>query len=55
VLKAHNADVRSHRVPIARRDLDENGEITDPKIVADLRALVAALSRRSAVAEAAGA
>jgi len=45
VLKAHNAAVTHHRVPIAPRDRDENGEIGDPRIVGALRAVVDEVAR----------
>ena len=53
VLRAHNADVTYHHVPIAQRDREANGEITDPRIVKELRAVVAKLARRTSAKRAA--
>jgi NAD(P)H-dependent FMN reductase len=53
VLRAHNADVTLHRLPIARRDRDATGEITNQRIVGELRTVVADLSRRSTTSRAA--
>ena len=47
VLRAHNADVTHHQVPILHRDREVNGEITDPRIAEELRAVVAELARRA--------
>ncbi len=47
VLRAHNADVTHHAVPVARRNRDANGEISDPRIVHQLRAVVAELAQRA--------
>ena len=53
VLRAHNADVTHHHVSIAHRDREANGEITDPRIVEELRVVVAELVRRASVSRAA--
>ena len=53
VLRAHNADVTHHHVPIAQRDRDANGEITDPRIVEELRTVVAELAQRASASRAA--
>lgn len=42
VLRAHNAVVTHHRLPIARRDRNTSGEITDGRIVGELRAVLTA-------------
>ncbi len=47
VLRAHNADVTHHVVPIARRDRDARGEITAPWIVGELHRVVTTLIRRA--------
>jgi NAD(P)H-dependent FMN reductase len=52
-LTAHNADVTHHQVPIAPRDLDPNGEIGDPRILEELRAVVSELARRARTSRAA--
>lgn len=49
VLRAHHAVVTHHFVPIAPRDLDPNGELSDPRIVRDLRTVVAELADRASV------
>lgn len=49
VLRAHNAAVTHHFVPIGPRDLDTNGELRDPRIVGDLRTVVARLAHRASV------
>lgn len=53
VLRAHNANVTHHRVPIAQRDRDANGEISDTGIVEQLRAVVAELGQRASASHAA--
>lgn len=50
VLSAHNAVVTHHRVPIAPRDLDEQGEIGDPRILEALAAVAADIAGRAAAA-----
>lgn len=50
VLKAHNAAVTRHSVPIAPRDLDASGELSDGRIVRALQAVVAELAVRASVA-----
>ena len=52
-LTAHNADVTHHQVPIAPRELDTNGEISDPRIVDELRAVVTELACRASASRAA--
>jgi NAD(P)H-dependent FMN reductase len=49
-LRAHGADVVHRSVPVSRRDLDEHGEVSDPKIFGQLRAIVADLARRAVAA-----
>lgn len=46
-LRAHGADVRHRSVPISRRDLDARGEVSDPRLVARLRAVVGELAAAS--------
>ncbi len=46
VLRAHNAHVTHHHVPIAQHDRDADGEIIDTRIVEQLRTLVAQLAQR---------
>jgi chromate reductase len=53
VLRAHNADVTHHCVPIAPHDLDAKGEISEPRIVGHLRAVLAELARRASAGRAA--
>lgn len=52
-LRAHNAHVTHHHVPIAQRDRDANGEISDTRIVEQLRAVVAQLAQRASASHAA--
>jgi chromate reductase, NAD(P)H dehydrogenase (quinone) len=47
VLRAHNAEVVHHFVAIGPRDRDANGEISEPRTLAELGAVVAALARRA--------
>lgn len=49
VLKAHNAHVTHHQVPIVQRDREAGGEIIDPRIVEQLRTVVAQLAQRTSV------
>ncbi|SRR6266511_2958175 len=53
VLRAHNADVTHHTVPVAQRDRDANGEISDARIVEPLRTVVAELAHRASASRAA--
>jgi len=53
VLRAHNADVTHHTAPIAQRDRDANGEISDPQIVQLLRTVVGKLAHRASASRAA--
>jgi len=47
VFKAHNADVARYSIPVAPADRNAAGEVDDPRIIAELRAVVAELARRS--------
>ena len=47
VLKALDADVTRHSVPITPRDRDANGEIGQPQTLDQLQAVVVALARRA--------
>ena len=49
VLRAHNADVTHHALPVARRDRDAGGEIGGARILDQLRAVVAELAQRASV------
>ena len=53
VLRAHNAQVTHHHVPIAQRDRDVDGEISDTHIVEALRTVVAQLAQRASASHAA--
>jgi NAD(P)H-dependent FMN reductase len=53
VLRALDARVEHRAVPIGPRDRDPDGEIRDPRLVAELRAVVAELAGRSRRAPAA--
>ena len=46
-LKAHGAVVVHRSVPVSCRDLDERGEISNPRIVAELRSVVVELATRA--------
>ena len=50
VLRALDADVTHHSVPIAPRERDANGEISHTKTLDELQAVVVALARRAAQA-----
>lgn len=52
-LRAHNAEVTHHLVPIASRDRDADGNVSDPRIVGELRKVVAALAQRAGASRAA--
>ncbi len=52
VLRAHNAYITDHHVPITHRDRDADGEITDP-VVEQLRTVVAQLAQRTSASQAA--
>jgi chromate reductase len=47
VLRALDADVTHHSVPIAPRECDANGEISHTKTLDELQAVVVALARRA--------
>jgi len=47
VLRAHNACVTHHHVPIAQRDRGADGEIIDTRIVEQLRTVVVQLGQRA--------
>lgn len=47
VLRAHNAEVTHHPVPIDPSDVDSKGEISDPQVVERLRTVVAELAQRT--------
>jgi chromate reductase len=53
VLRAHGADVARYSMPVARSDRNAAGEVDDPRIIGELRAVVAELAKRSSVAHAA--
>jgi len=53
VLRAHNAEVTHHLVPIATRDRDADGEIDETRIVGELWAVVAELAKRATAPRAA--
>ena len=46
-LRAHGAQVTRCSIPVARSDLDAAGEVTDPRIIRELRAVVAELAGRA--------
>ena len=46
-LRAHGAEVVHRSVPVSHRDLDAGGEIGDPRIVAELRAVLVELDSRA--------
>lgn len=52
-LRAHGADVLHRSVPVSRRDLDPRGEVSDPGIIEDLRAIVVELGTRAGALRAA--
>ena len=51
VLRAHNAHVTHHHVPITQRAREANGEIIDTRIVEQLRTVVAQLMQRASVSQ----
>ena len=53
VFKAHGADVARHSMPVTRSDRDAAGEVSDPRIIDELRAVVAELAKRASAAHAA--
>ena len=53
VLKALDADVVHHPIPVHARALDPDGELRDPTILDELRLAVAELAGRTALKEAA--
>lgn len=50
VLRAHGADVARRSVPVTPSDRDAAGEVDDPTVIGELRAVVAELAQRSSVA-----
>ena len=46
-MQALDADLVHHALPVGGADLDADGDITNPTIVAELRSVVATLARRS--------
>jgi chromate reductase len=50
VLRAHGADVARRSVPVTRSDRNAAGEVDDPRVIGELRAVVAELAKRSSVA-----
>jgi NAD(P)H-dependent FMN reductase len=53
VLKAHGADVARYSLPVTRSDRNAAGEVSDPRIIGELRAVVAELANRAGAAHAA--
>jgi chromate reductase, NAD(P)H dehydrogenase (quinone) len=47
VFNAHNADVARYSIPVAPSDRNAAGEVDDPRIISELRAVIAELERRS--------
>jgi chromate reductase, NAD(P)H dehydrogenase (quinone) len=47
VFKAHNANVARYSIPVAPSDRNAAGEVDDPRIIGELRAVIAELARRS--------
>ena len=47
VFRAHNADVARYSIPIEPNARSRSGEVVDPKVVGELRAVVDELVRRS--------
>ena len=47
VLKALDADVAHHRVPVSGSDLDVDGEVRDPRILGELAGVVRELALRA--------
>jgi NAD(P)H-dependent FMN reductase len=50
VLRAHGADVARYSLPVARTDRNAAGEVDNPRIINELRAVVAELAKRSSAA-----
>src|SRR6266496_1825320 len=50
VLRAHGADVARYSLPVARNDRDAAGEVDSPRVINELRAVVAELAKRSSAA-----
>jgi chromate reductase len=50
VFRAHGADVARRSVPVTRSDRNAAGEVNDPRIIGELRAVVAELVKRSSAA-----
>ena len=50
VLRAHGADVARYSIPVARSERNAAGEVDDPRIIGELRAVVAELAKRSSAA-----
>jgi len=55
VFRAHGADVGCRSVPVTRSDHNTAGEVDDPRVIGELRAVVAELAKRSSVAHASNA
>jgi chromate reductase, NAD(P)H dehydrogenase (quinone) len=49
-LRAHGAHVAHYTMPVTRRDRDTAGEVDDPRIIAELRVVVAELAKRASAA-----
>jgi chromate reductase len=49
-LRAHGADVARRSIPVARSDRDAAGEVKDPRVIRELRAVVAELAKRAGTA-----
>src|SRR6266516_967661 len=50
VLRAHGADVARYSLPVARNDRDAAGQVDSPRVINELRAVVAELAKRSSAA-----
>lgn len=50
-LRAHGADVVRHSIAVARSDRNAAGEVDNPRIIGELRAVVAELAERSRAAQ----
>jgi chromate reductase len=50
VLRAHGADVGRYSMPVARSDRNAAGEVNGPRVIGELRAVVAELAKRSSAA-----
>ncbi len=54
VLKAHGAEAARYPMPLARNDRNAAGEVDDPRIIGELRAVVAGLAKRGTATDPAG-